>query len=329
MNMLTNKIHGYGQDGKPIQHEQLPGVIASEQAFRDQFSKNGGSPAQLNALDNRIAVLKANSNAMDKHAASVLDTSEAIKAKYAEQKQDNAASNKPQKPAQVVLALNPNGGSDVLNSDDAAQQGLKVTTPLKAGDVQKLNGTVAGFNDVQTKINKLADIVNSGDFASVQPGIAQAMIEKGLSVDSHGVSIPFGRINAALNAENAKVANPATRKFVVAWLGTHEAVTQLPRLQTFGTSNRMTEKQMEAAQQMLPQAGDDPSLAQEKLSQFQDVLDPLRKQVPRMPGAALLPSFRERQTNQQAPSKGGSNLGRTVLGGGNVNDYINSFVPSN
>jgi hypothetical protein len=91
----------------------------------------------------------------------------------------------------------------------------------------------------------------------------------------------------------------------------------------------MTEKQMEAAQQMLPQAGDDPSLAQEKLSQFQDVLDPLRKQVPRMPGAALLPSFRERQTNQQAPSKGGSNLGRTVLGGGNVNDYINSFVPSN
>ena len=236
--------------------------------------------------------------------------------------QDNAAGNKPQKSAQVVLALNPNGGSDVLNSDDAAQQGLKVTTPLKAGDVQKLNGTIAGFNDVQTKTNQLADIVNSGDFAKVQGPLAQAMIEKGLTVDMHGISVPFGRINAALNSENAKAANPATRKFVVAWLGAHEAVTQLPRLQTFGTSNRMTEKQMEAAQQMLPQAGDDSSLAQQKLSAFQDVLDPLRKQVPRMPGANLLPSFRERQT-QPTPS-GGSNLGRAVMG--NPTDIINRLT---
>jgi len=39
-------------------------------------------------------------------------------------------------------------------------------------------------------------------------------------------------------------------------VGAHEAVTQLPRLQTFGQSNRMTEKQMEAAQNLLPHPGD-------------------------------------------------------------------------
>lgn len=176
-------------------------------------------------------------------------------------------------------------------------------------------------NDVQTKTNQLADIVNSGDFAKVQPSVAQAMIEKGLTVDMHGISIPFGRINAAFNSENAKVANPATRKFVTAWLGAHEAVTQLPRLQTFGQSSRMTEKQMEASKQMLPQAGDDPSLAQQKLSAFQDVLDPLRKQVPRMPGADLVPSFRERK--RQTPS-GGSQLGQQM-----VSNPVSRLVPSN
>ena len=80
MNMLTNKIHGYGQDGKPINHDQLPGAIASDQTLRDQLAQSGkASPEQLKALDNRIGVLQANLDALDEHKTDVLKQNEQAK----------------------------------------------------------------------------------------------------------------------------------------------------------------------------------------------------------------------------------------------------------
>jgi hypothetical protein len=78
-------------------------------------------------------------------------------------------------------------------------------------------------------------------------------------------------------------------------------MTQLPRLQTFGKSSRMTQQQMEAAQNLLPQPGDaaNPAYAQQKMDALQTTLDPLRKQLPRMQGADLIPSWKELRRNQQ------------------------------
>jgi hypothetical protein len=55
---------------------------------------------------------------------------------------------------------------------------------------------------------------------------------------------------------SAQAANQATKDYVTAALGAHEAITRLPRLQTFGKSNRMTEQQTHAAVNLPPQAGD-------------------------------------------------------------------------
>ena len=71
MNMLTNKLHGYSIDGKPINHEELPGAIGALQAQRDALAKNGASPDQLKAIDNTLGIYKANLNALDEHAAGV------------------------------------------------------------------------------------------------------------------------------------------------------------------------------------------------------------------------------------------------------------------
>ncbi len=57
----------------------------------------------------------------------------------------------------------------------------------------------------------------------------------------------------------------------------------------------MTQQQMEAAQKQLPQPGDDAPMMKQKLDALQGILDPLRKQVPKMPGASLIPSYRENQ----------------------------------
>ena len=330
MDMLTNKLHGFDLTGNPIKHDDLPGVIGAEKTLRDQLETSGASPQQLQAVDNVIAIHQANLDALDEHKAGVLDAASqrntaskiALQNNKAQNQKDvNAA--KPQKAQDNTelnaVAYDPNfqnpdgtkGANVVMSKADAAAKGL---SHYKA-DAGKINTVVAGMNDVQNKLNQLADVVTDPKrMGQVQGPVAQAMIEKGLTIDMHGVSVPFGRINAALNSENAKTANQATRDYVTAVLGAHEAVTQLPRLQTFGQSNRMTEKQMDAAVNLLPQAGDDPSLAAQKMTSLQGMIDPLRKQIPHMPGAESTPSWLEkRQQQQRQTPSGGSNLGRAVI----------------
>ena len=120
-----------------------------------------------------------------------------------------------------------------------------------------------------------------------------------------------------------KDANQATLDYVTAYLGAHEAITQLPRLQTFGQSNRMTENQMHAAVNLLPQPGD-AGMAPQKMAKLQGMIDPLRRQIPRMPGADLMPSWLERGQQQKTPTaSGGSNLGNAVSGGNSATDIVN------
>jgi hypothetical protein len=141
-----------------------------------------------------------------------------------------------------------------------------------------------------------------------------------------GVDVDTSRVNEDLYSHDVMKANQPTRDFVAAFIGAHEAITQLPRLQTFGKSNRMTEKQMEAAINLLPQPGDREFAAQ-KMTSLQGMIDPLRKQIPHMPGAESIPSWMEQRRQGQAPpSVGGSNLGRVVSG--NATDFINSLQPT-
>lgn len=105
MNMLTNRVNGFGQDGNPLKHDDLPSWITTTQAKRDYLAKNGGTPAQLKALDNTIGIYKANLDALDTHAAGVADDAaqrktdqqkQLIDEKADQQRQTNAS--KPQKP---------------------------------------------------------------------------------------------------------------------------------------------------------------------------------------------------------------------------------------
>ena len=222
------------------------------------------------------------------------------------------------------------GANVVMSKADAQAKGL---THYKANP-DTINTVVAGFNDVQNKLNQLADVVTDPKrMSQVQPTTAASMLSYG-----HGISLEFGahgggasggigidtsRINERLYQRAVNEANQATRDYVTAMVGAHEAVTQLPRLQTFGKSNRMTEKRMEAAVNLLPHPGDG-TMAAQKMTSLQGMLDPLRKQVPHMPGAESVPSWLE-QRRQQTPS-GGNNLGRAVMG--DSTGLINRLQPN-
>jgi hypothetical protein len=217
------------------------------------------------------------------------------------------------------------GANVVMSKEDASAKGLN----FYKADPNKINTVVAGMNDVQTKLNQLASITTDPTrMGQVQAGLAAALLAhgKGIQADFHGVGIDTSRVNEISYANDLKLANQATKDYVTAMVGAHEAITQLPRLQTFGQSNRMTEKQMEAAVNLLPQPGDG-TMASQKMTSLQGMIDPLRKQIPRMPGASVTPSWletRQQQQRQQTQTRnGGSNLGRVVSG--NATDIINGL----
>ena len=357
MNMLTNKIHGFDLSGNPIKHDDLPSLIGAAQAQRDNLAKSGGTPAQLQAVDNVLGIYKANLDALDKHAATVKQQSKQseldaenspqsiagaakkagaianaeLPSKLALQKA--AAENKNDSTELNAVAFDPAyknadgtlGANVVMSKADASAKGLQHYKT----DPAKLNAVVAGFNDVQNKINQLATVANDPNkMSQVQAPIAAALLKhgKGIEIGAFGTKLDTSAINEDLYNANLRLANQATRDYVTAMGAAHEAITQLPRLQTFGQSSRMTQQQMEAAQAMLPHPGDDAGMARQKMQALQTTIDPLRKQVPHMPGAEQIPSWMEQRQQRQAPS-GGSNLSRAV--GGNVNDYINSLQPRN
>jgi hypothetical protein len=127
LDVMTHKLGGYKADGSPWGHDDLPGQISSLQSQRDALAKSGANPYQLQTLDNTLNIYKSNLDALDKHAASVAgQKSQATEAgkiaaqnspegrslsqsneKLAEQKQDNAASDRPTKPQNVDSNGNP------------------------------------------------------------------------------------------------------------------------------------------------------------------------------------------------------------------------------
>ena len=192
------------------------------------------------------------------------------------------------------------GANVVMSKTDAAAKGL---SHYKA-DAGKINSLVAGFNDVQTKVNSVADVVNGADAGKIQADVAASLLkDQGFEFGAHagglGFQLPTAIVNTKAYASDLAQANQATRNYVTTLLGAREAITQLPRLQTFGQSSRMTHEQMLAAIKQLPVPGDDPALMQQKLTALQGVLDPLRKQVPHMPGAEKIPSWLEKRQQQR------------------------------
>jgi hypothetical protein len=247
---------------KPLNRSSTCGVTTSSK----NFQSDAGAEAQAK-VPSEVAVAQAKAN---------MDTAATRKAG-----------------GLPVVAYDPEQDANiVMTAGEAKDQGL---FGYKA-DPAKINSTIAGFNDVQVKINRLADVVNRSDFKTVQGPVAAALLDnKGIAVGFSGVHVPFERINASLYAENLAKANQATRDYVVATVAAHEALTQLPRLQTFGQSSRVTEAQMEASRAMLPGPTDDQKMGSQKMDSLQETLDPLRKQLPRMPGAKLIPAFNQRQ----------------------------------
>jgi hypothetical protein len=336
LDIMGKVLKGSDMSGKPLSKDMLQGYLSGRDSQRAELVEASTSPFALKTFDNLTNIYK---NDLNNHqafedqatqaqakakAAGTLATQtspDAINAAgakagaiakaeqpYKMALQDNAAANKPQPDTTELnaVAYDPNyqntdgtkGGNVVMSKADAAAKGLQ---HYKV-DASGINSVVAGFNDVQNKINMLATVANDPNkMNQVQAPVAAAMLAhgKGIELGAFGTKLDTSSVNEDLYNANLREANQATRDYVTAVIGAHEAITQLPRLQTFGKSNRMTQQQMEAAQNLLPHPGDDGPMAQQKMVSLQQMLDPLRKQVPHMAGADSTPSWMEKQGGQQ------------------------------
>jgi hypothetical protein len=341
LHIMSNLVQGYDISGRALTHQELNNLIPAYQSQIDSLQKNGrATDYQLGTLKNTLAILQAN----EQHHS---DTEDAVAAKATANAAAKAgavanaelpAKEAEQKNASVLKAANAkiDNTSVVAFDPDApglnGSKGANVVLPKAQADAkglasykanpEKINGIIAGVNDVQTKINALADA--SADMSEVDPSVSATMSGNGIGLEWHGVGL--GSLADIANSQGRVLANKgmndATRNYIVALAGAHEAITQLPRLQTMGASSRVTEAQMQQAAKMLPTPGDNSDMANAKLIGLQNTIDPIRKQIPQMPGASMVPSFRENggsnwsraQRLQQSsagktPTQAGSNTG--------------------
>jgi hypothetical protein len=316
---LHTQLENYKQSAQALLNDNSPtnskrdAIVDALQKRVDAFDASMSSAQQATAKANAdAAAKKAQSEELAKNTGAAGQSQVAL----AGAKSGAEAKAKAQYDDNLVVAYDPSyqnadgskGGNVVLPRGQAATQGLQ---HYKA-DPSTINSTVGGFNDVQQKVDRLAAIATDPTkMSQVQHGIAADLIkgaDKGIKVGAFGMEIDTSNPNAQAYASQLAKANQATRDFVTATINAHEAMTQLPRLQTFGKSNRMTQQQMEAAQNLLPNAGDDAGMAQQKITAVQDILDPLRKQIPHMQGAELSPTWRDKQQGQPQAQSGATHV---------------------
>lgn len=216
------------------------------------------------------------------------------------------------------------GGNVLVTRDEAKTRGL-TNFYAKGVDPSLLNGIVAGFNDVQNKINQLASVASDAKtMGQVNGNIAAQLLKTGAGIKIGAFGLELNTVSTAIDSRDYQTqlanANPATRAYVTATIAAHEAITQLPRLQTFGKSSRMSQQQMEAAVKMLPAPADDADMASRKMISLQTAIDPLRKQVPHMPGAELMPSWLE-ERNKQSQAQAAPAIQRAVTPQGTTDPF--------
>jgi hypothetical protein len=223
--VFYNKLQGFDPNGEVYSADKLPALIASNQAQRNELAKKSAPQVQLDALDGIInkqkAQLKADTAAADTAANKATARAKSLIDQKASDTIDvNAA--KPQKAVDNTelnsVAFDPNyqnpdgskGGNVVMSKADAAAKGL----PHYKADPSALNSLVAGFNDVQNKLNMLADVANDPKrMGAVQPGVAAAMLAhgKGIEVGAFGTHVDTSRVNEELYADDVRSANQPTK----------------------------------------------------------------------------------------------------------------------
>lgn len=214
MNMLTNKTNGFGLDGKPISHDELPGLLGATQTQRDTMAKNGASDAQLKTLDNMIGIYKANLDSLDKHAAGVKQQTKA--AELAAETSPEAIAGAAKKKAAEEAATLP-----FAKAKAQMEQAVKDGDPNAAGQMLA-NGDIAPSQIISTRnpafaqqafdAAKKADPTYNAQRAESEYKVASSPTNVGFFGSAKSLTDPKGTLDQ-LEAAYKKLPNGQIPKF--------------------------------------------------------------------------------------------------------------------
>jgi hypothetical protein len=177
---------------------------------------------------------------------------------------------------------------------DANSNGLTAWRKVGENDIRQDTLLNNRLTDVTNKINRydqtlqtpLSDF-DKGNIAGLQTD---------LKLDTSGVSIPFDRVNAALNAENLSNMSPAAKNRVIAYWNAREAMISYQRV--LSGSGRSSDKSLEMNLQTLPNPSMPEEFSRNAIGQFKENLGIVTQGIPRIPGVQS-PADVERQFQSQ------------------------------
>jgi hypothetical protein len=176
---------------------------------------------------------------------------------------------------------------------DANSHGLTAWRKVGENDIRQDTLLNNRLTDVTNKINRydqtlqtpLSDF-DKGNIAGLQTD---------LKLDTSGISVPFDRVNAALNSENLSNMSPAAKNRVIAYWNAREAMIGYQRV--LSGSGRSSDKSLEMNLQTLPNPSMPEDFSRNAIGQFKENLGIVTQGIPRIPGVQS-PADVERQFQQ-------------------------------
>lgn len=350
---LRQASNGLDNQGHPMDPTDLNTRVDNMTSQLAQYKKGANTDPQLiQSVQSDIDHLKdlsqhydqRNADAFKKLQAQQLDTlnkSEAIKAKYKEETQDNAAGDKAQgagKPGQSVVGFDPQSNERiVVNANDPRAANLQQAGKASTTQLDNWGTAQNQFANVQLAVSRYdqaaRNFAQSGKPEDIV-GINSALNQSGLGdikIGEWGVKVPgfssFAEATSRVaNSTAFKNLSPAGQDLVDKYF---RMMSSIPEYQKAATGIGRTNKEMlDLELKNIPDPTMPPGIISNRLGSFQEALSSNASRVPRIQGVPHYQDVQQHyqpQTQAPAPS-GGSNLGRSVMG--NPTNLVNRLQPN-
>jgi hypothetical protein len=176
---------------------------------------------------------------------------------------------------------------------DATNQGLTAWRKVGENDIRQDTLLNNRLSDVTNKINRYNQTLQTPLSDYDKGNIAG--LQTDLKLDTSGISVPFDRVNAALNSENLRTMSPAAKNRVIAYWNAREAMIGYQRV--LSGSARSSDKSLEMNLQTLPNPSMPEDFSRNAIGQFKENLGIVSQGIPRIPGVQS-PADVERQFQQ-------------------------------
>jgi hypothetical protein len=177
---------------------------------------------------------------------------------------------------------------------EANSNGLTAWRKVGENDIRQDTLLNNRLTDVTNKINRYNQTLQTPLSDSDKGNIAG--LQTDLKLDTSGISVPFDRVNAALNSENLRNMSPAAKNRVIAYWNAREAMIGYQRV--LSGSGRSSDKSLEMNLQTLPNPSMPEDFSRNAIGQFKENLGIVTQGIPRIPGVQS-PADVERQFQSQ------------------------------